>query len=103
MKIKELRKLIREEISNLNTSIQVGNSVTIPRDLTTDPYNKRGQTGKVVHINRDLTLLTVEFEDGSLGVYDVNIFGDQTTTYDDVIERDRQRRSKWKPFKETNK
>lgn len=48
-----------------------GDTVKVPEDLTTDPYDKRGETGKIVHITADGTIV-VEFKDGSFGLYQKN-------------------------------
>ena len=72
MKKSELRKLIREEISKFSTS--KGDIVTIPNSLTTDPYNKKGESGTVEYISRDGKTIVVEFEDNKLGLYDSEIF-----------------------------
>ena len=40
----------------------------VPRNLTTDPYNKRGQDG--FEIKRQGDDITLQFADGSTGLYD---------------------------------
>ena len=40
----------------------------VPRDLTTDPYNKRGQDG--YEIKTEGEVITLAFADGSEGIYD---------------------------------
>jgi len=47
--------------------LSTGDTVKIPRDLTTDPANRRGQTGKVVKIGDDLVV--VKFPDGKKASY----------------------------------
>lgn len=39
----------------------------VPKDLTTDPYNRRGQTGQVIKNEEDKT--TLKFFDGGIGYY----------------------------------
>ena len=51
--------------------------VKIDNFLTTDPFNKRGQTGTVTNVleidecNADVT---IQFEDGSTGLYELGTF-----------------------------
>jgi hypothetical protein len=47
-----------------------GNLVKIPLNLTTDPYNKRGFTGKVITVNEQE--LIVRFNDGTSGRYAID-------------------------------
>ncbi len=44
-----------------------GNKATVHHQLTTDPYNKRGQTGTIAKIEDDI--ITLLFQDGSTGRY----------------------------------
>ncbi len=55
-----------------NKKISIGDTVKIPFNLTTDPYEKRGQHGKIVLIiDNDFA---IEFENGEVGLYDRTIF-----------------------------
>jgi hypothetical protein len=78
MKKSELRQIIREELNNIGTGynyqLQVGDEVTIPTNLTTDPNNMKGQTGIVGYISNDESTICVEFQNGQLGLYDSSIF-----------------------------
>jgi hypothetical protein len=74
MKISQLRQLIKEEISKLNSSLKVGQVVIIPKDLTSDPHNRRNQQGTIGYISNDNSLVCIEFQDGGLGIYDSYIF-----------------------------
>lgn len=51
--------------------------VKIDNFLTTDPFNKRGQAGTVINvleIDEDNADVTIEFEDGSIGCYQLGTF-----------------------------
>jgi hypothetical protein len=55
----------------LNQSVQIDNF------LTTDPFNKRGKAGivtKVEEIDEDNADVTIQFEDGTIGVYQLGTF-----------------------------
>lgn len=55
----------------LNQSVQIDNF------LTTDPFNKRGKVGivtKVEEIDEDNADVTIQFEDGTIGVYQLGTF-----------------------------
>lgn len=55
----------------LNQSVQIDNF------LTTDPFNKRGEVGivtKVEEIDEDNADVTIQFEDGTIGVYQLGTF-----------------------------
>lgn len=55
----------------LNQSVQIDNF------LTTDPFNKRGEVGKVTkveEIDEDNADVTIQFEDGTIGVYQLGTF-----------------------------
>ena len=49
----------------------VGEKVKVNSRLTTDPYNKRGQTGEIKAIGSGDTdgAIVLQFEDGSIGIY----------------------------------
>lgn len=47
--------------------LKKGNKIIIPFNLTTDPYNKRGETGTIIDIKKDT--VKVKFSDGSIGYY----------------------------------
>ena len=52
-------------------------SVQIDNFLTTDPFNKRGEVGivtKVEEIDEDNTDVTIQFEDGTIGTYQLGTF-----------------------------
>jgi hypothetical protein len=54
-----------------------GKKVIIDRFLTTDPSNKRGEVGTVTDlkiIDEESTDVTIEFEDGVIGIYDYGTF-----------------------------
>lgn len=51
--------------------------VKIDNFLTTDPFNKRGEVGivtKVEEIDEDNADVTIQFEDGTIGVYQLGTF-----------------------------
>jgi len=55
----------------LNQSVQIDNF------LTTDPFNKRGEVGivtKVEEIDEDNADVTIQFEDGTIGKYQLGTF-----------------------------
>ena len=60
-----------------------GKDVKIHPQLTTDPYNKRGQTGVVTKVDKDGTL-HISFSDGTVGKYeyDAVILDEEPTIYD---------------------
>ncbi|UGU15180.1 hypothetical protein LS482_16025 [Sinomicrobium kalidii] len=52
--------------------IHLNQTVKIDPFLTNDPYNKRGETGKVIKIEgSENNVVTVEFSDGTTGLYDI--------------------------------
>ena len=51
----------------MSTNINLFDYVKIPTNLTTDPFDKRGQVGIAVKIEKDT--VTVEFENLDLGIY----------------------------------
>lgn len=54
-----------------------GKKVIIDRFLTTDPFNKRGETGVVTNvkiIDEENADVTIEFEDGIIGLYEFGTF-----------------------------
>ena len=53
--------------------MKVGNKVRVSSFITTDPYGKAGQVGKLTDIRtyEDYTLGIVTFADDSVGVYDI--------------------------------
>jgi hypothetical protein len=53
-------------------SVEVGKTVTIPKDLTTDPINKQGKSGKVIKVTDDV--VEVKFDDNKVGKYKSEIF-----------------------------
>lgn len=57
-----------DPVYETKTEIEVGDDVTIPNDLTTDPFKRRGQTGKVTRID-DGDVAKVVFEDNKCGYY----------------------------------
>jgi hypothetical protein len=52
--------------------MKIGSKLTIPQDLTIDPYNKRGQEGKL--ISKELGIFTIQFSDGTTGKYFPNVW-----------------------------
>ena len=54
-----------------------GKTVKIDQFLTSDPYNKRGETGIVTDIkiiDEESADVTIKFEDGVIGLYEYGIF-----------------------------
>jgi len=66
MKKKQVEKLRKED-----KGINPGDTVKVPSDLTTDPSNKQGESGKVV-IVKD-RVVSVKFSDGKVGQYDSGV------------------------------
>jgi hypothetical protein len=56
----------------VESTLKIGSPVKIPNNLTTDPKNKQGSSGKVIKIEDKIA--TVKFEDGVEGNYDIDIF-----------------------------
>ncbi len=52
--------------------VKVGQKVNIPKNLTSDPANKQGESGKVTSIDKDI--ITVKFSDGASGKYSSDVF-----------------------------
>lgn len=69
---KNIKKIIKEALSNYMMHIHVGDMVNIPKDLTEDPLNMQGKSGKLVYKNKTSELGVVEFEDGQLGIYSLD-------------------------------
>jgi len=53
----------------------VGDRVMVDKGLTTDPANRQGHYGDVVHITKSGDTV-VEFSDGGIGVYSSGLIGD---------------------------
>lgn len=54
-----------------------GKKVMIDRFLTTDPFNKRGEVGTVTNvkvIDEESADVTIEFQDGVIGLYEYGTF-----------------------------
>jgi hypothetical protein len=54
-----------------------GKTVKIDRSLTSDPFNKRGKTGVITAvkiIDDENADVTIEFEDGVIGLYQFGNF-----------------------------
>lgn len=53
--------------------MKVGNKVRVLPFITSDPYGKAGQVGKLTDIRtyEDYTLGIITFADNSVGIYDV--------------------------------
>ncbi len=55
----------------------IDQKVQIDNFLTSDPFNKRGQIGtvtNVLEIDEDNADVTIQFEDGTIGVYQLGTF-----------------------------
>ncbi len=48
--------------------MKVGQKVQVDRFLTSDPYNKKGQTGIITKIEDDI--VSVKFSDNTIGLYE---------------------------------
>lgn len=55
-----------------DSSHKVGDNVKIPRNLTSDPYNRQGQTGKIIKVDEKNDEVIVEFENGGSGRYQLD-------------------------------
>lgn len=69
---KNIKKIIKETLSNYMMHVHVGDMVNIPKDLTEDPLSMQGKSGKLVHKNKSSELGVVEFENGQLGIYSLD-------------------------------
>lgn len=47
--------------------MKTGQIVKVDEFLTTDPYEKKGQSGEIIAVENDI--VTVEFSDGVIGKY----------------------------------
>lgn len=65
---------LNEAEGESNKSKSNNKTVTIPKDLTTDPINRQGKTGTVIGKNIKGDTTYVEFPDGKIGLYDSDIF-----------------------------
>ena len=63
--MKKFTNKINEEVSE---ELHIGDVAKVPLSLTTDPANRQGQTGEVVHITKNGDFV-LEFEDGIIGTY----------------------------------
>jgi hypothetical protein len=52
--------------------LKVGENVKIPRNLTNDPNNRQGQSGKIVSIDSKKDEVVVEFENKGRGTYQLD-------------------------------
>jgi hypothetical protein len=67
------KQKIEEAVDSLLTeSVKIGDTVTIPNQLTTDPDNRSGKTGKVVAVDGED--ITVSFGENDSSVFDCSIF-----------------------------
>lgn len=53
-------------------TITLGDTLTVPKNLTTDPFDKKGLTGKVVKMEGDIVYL--KFNDNDIAPFDINVF-----------------------------
>ncbi len=56
-----------KKLNNKKETLKIGQFVTVHPQLHIDPYNRRGQKGKIVNIDSDI--ITLAFEDGKIGQY----------------------------------
>ena len=84
MKKIKLAKLVKEEIRSIlsESTLEVGTTITIPRDLTTDPINKQGQQGIVKFMEEGTVYIL--FQDGLVGGYQEEVFGLEEASVEDV-------------------
>jgi len=91
MKKSELTELIKEEIKNIlseeSLKFEEGYLVTIPKNLTTDPYNMQGKKGTIVYMNDNDVV--VEFDKGKLGIYSKGVFSVDEVS-DEKIEKTKE-------------
>jgi len=92
MKKSQIKKTIKEEIISLlseneGTQPKIGDSIKIPNDLTTDPYDKKGKTGKIVYINPKFDTVVIEFSD-KLGLYDASVVGFDNVKETTMVDKD---------------
>lgn len=52
--------------------LRIGTELKVNNFLTTDPFNKRGEYGKVIEIDQHYEDITLEFEDGTKGKYELS-------------------------------
>lgn len=69
--VKNFLEYIKE---NMSSDIELGDYLKVPKDLTTDPVDKRGERGEVVKIDKDNETITLKFEDGTIGYYQKSVF-----------------------------
>lgn len=72
-----MRKVIGLDLKSKAMKNIIGKKVIIDQFLTTDPFNKRGKEGTVIDIkiiDEDSADVTIEFEDGVIGLYQSNTF-----------------------------
>lgn len=50
----------------------LGRAVRVPPELTSDPFDKRGEIGTIIVADRKLDTITVRFDDGITGDYAFN-------------------------------
>ena len=60
-------------MTGLHQAIKKERNVIIPKFLTTDPYNKRGQAGKIIGKDEYGDYI-IKFNDGTIGLYDKHIW-----------------------------
>ena len=96
MKKSQLKETIKSEIVEILkedksfTSPGVGDRVTIPFDLTTDPINKQGETGEVKFIDENGTVYVL-FDDGLVGGYQPDVFEEEISeASEEEIERQKE-------------
>lgn len=74
---------IKEEVkADFKTDLSLenllkGKKVIIDNFLTTDPFNKRGEVGtitKITEIDEESADVTIEFQDGIIGLYQFGTF-----------------------------
>jgi hypothetical protein len=63
---------IKKEEDDNKSKLKINDRVKIPINLTSDPHNRQGQEGKIIKVDEKNDEVTVEFENGGSGRYQLD-------------------------------
>jgi hypothetical protein len=86
--ISEISKVFRRRLSE--NKFPLNTKVRIPSNLTSDPINKQGETGLVKSSDLDNEIITVQFDDGKLGMYQFDVFKGMNEVSEEDIEQTKE-------------
>ncbi|MGB4775428.1 MAG: hypothetical protein WBP45_09665 [Daejeonella sp.] len=75
--LKELENTRKAEIIQAQAELSTRKKFTVPQFLTSDPADKRGQTGIITGFDKNRNAIMVRFDDGVEALYDADLLNNQ--------------------------